>query len=140
MPAGGGDRVPHRRSGPLDPGSPPDQLAGANLAPLASLCAGALGLTFGTIFEPRTVPLLFGVIVVALPTPGRYYSWSALELLRWLQIVVLVNPLVYICEGFRAALTDVPHMSLWIVYPVLIAFTAMFCVVGVRSFTRRVLT
>lgn len=111
------------------------------LAPLASLCAGALGLTFGTIFEPRTVPLLFGVIVVPLTFLGCvYYSWSALEPLRWLQIAVLANPLVYICEGFRAALTDAPHMSLWVVYPVLIAFTATFCVVGVRSFTKRVLT
>jgi ABC-2 type transport system permease protein len=111
------------------------------LAPLASICAGALGLTFGTIFEPRTVPLLFGVIVVPLTFLGCvYYSWSALAPLKWLQIAVLANPLVYICEGFRAALTDAPHMSLWVVYPVLTAFTALFCVVGVRSFTRRVLT
>ena len=44
----------------------------------------------------------------------------------WLQILVLVNPLVYMSEGFRAALTTVGHMSLWAVYPALIGFTAFF--------------
>ena len=48
-----------------------------------------------------------------------YYSWSSLEPIRWLQILVLVNPLVYMCEGFRAALTTAPHMSLWAIYPAL---------------------
>ena len=31
-------------------------------------------------------------------------------------MLVLVNPLVYMCEGFRAALTTAPHMSLWAIY------------------------
>ena len=33
-----------------------------------------------------------------------------------------MNPLVYLSEGFRAALTPVPHMSLAAVYPVVILF------------------
>ena len=82
--------------------------------PLACFMAGALGLTFGTRFEPRTVPILFGVIVLPLTFLGAiYYSWAALEPIRWLQIAVLVNPLVYMSEGFRAALTPAEHMSLW---------------------------
>ena len=41
---------------------------------------GALGLTFGTRFEPRTVPMLFGIIVLPLTFLGAiYYSWSSLE-------------------------------------------------------------
>ena len=48
------------------------------LMPLTCIMAGALGLTFGTRFEPRTVPILFGVIVLPLrllpargwPRPG----------------------------------------------------------------------
>ena len=65
-----------------------------------------------------------------------YYPWQALEAIRWLQIAVLVNPLVYMSEGFRAALTDVPHMSLWVVYPVMIGFTALFTTIGIRFFKR----
>lgn len=101
---------------------------------------GALGLTFGTRFEPRTVPMLFGIFVIPITFLGAvYYSWSALEAIRWLQIVVLANPLVYMCEGLRAALTDVPQMSLWVVYPVLIGFSALFTWLGVEGFRRRVL-
>ena len=34
------------------------------LAPLACYMCGALGLTFGTRFDPRTVPMLFGIVVL----------------------------------------------------------------------------
>ena len=89
------------------------------LVPLGCLMSGALGLMFGTMFDPRTVPMLFGVILIPITFLGcTYYSWQALEPIRWLQIAVLVNPLVYLSEGFRAALTPVPHMSLWAVYRV----------------------
>jgi len=53
---------------------------------------------------------------------------------------VLINPLVYINEGSRAALTSSNHMSLWAVYPALMAFTALFLWVGTRNFTRRVIS
>jgi ABC-2 type transport system permease protein len=111
------------------------------LTPLACYMCGALGLTFGTFFDPRTVPLLFGIVVLPLTFLGAaYYSWSSLANIRWLQIVVLLNPLVYMCEGFRAALTTVPHMSLWAVYPAMIGFSVLFTWVGIRNFKRRVLS
>ena len=101
----------------------------------------SLGLTFGTRFDPRTVPLLFGIIVIPLTFLGCvYYSWSSLEAIRWLQILVLVNPLVYMCEGFRAALTTSSHMSLWAVYGALIGFSALFTWLGITGFKRRVLS
>ena len=111
------------------------------LAPLACYMCGALGLTFGTRFDPRTVPLLFGIIVIPLTFLGCvYYSWSSLEAIRWLQVLVLANPLVYMCEGFRAALTTSPHMSLWAVYGALLGFSALFTWLGINGFKRRVLS
>jgi ABC-2 type transport system permease protein len=111
------------------------------LTPLACYMCGALGLTFGTRFDPRTVPLLFGIIVIPLTFLGCvYYSWQSLEAIRWLQVLVLVNPLVYMCEGFRAALTPSPHMSLWAVYGALIGFSALFTWLGINGFKRRVLS
>jgi ABC-2 type transport system permease protein len=111
------------------------------LTPLACYMCGALGLTFGTFFDPRTVPLLFGIVVLPLTFLGAaYYSWSSLANIRWLQILVLLNPLVYMCEGFRAALTTVPHMSLWAVYPAMIGFSVLFTWIGIRNFKRRVLS
>ena len=110
------------------------------LLPLACLMASALGLTFGTMFDPRTVPMLFGVIVVPITFLGCiYYPWKALEAIRWLQILSLANPLVYISEGFRAALTDIPHMSLLAIYPVMIAFTGLLSWKGISGFKKRVI-
>jgi ABC-2 type transport system permease protein len=116
------------------------------LIPLACLTTSALGLTFGTIFDPRTVPLLFGIIILPITfLGGTYYSWTTLAPVtiggfHWLQVLVLVNPLIYINEGMRGALTSAPHMSLWIVYPVLLCFCAFFLWVGKRNFRKRVIS
>ena len=111
------------------------------LTPLACYVSAALGLTFGTRFNPRTVPLLFGIIVIPLTFLGCvYYSWQALDPIKWLQILVLFNPLVYMSEGFRAALTNAPHMSLVAVYLVLIAFGVLFTWMGIGGFKKRVLS
>jgi ABC-2 type transport system permease protein len=110
------------------------------LVPLACLLSGALGLVFGTAFEPRTVPMLFGIILVPITFLGcTYYSWRALEPIAWLQVLTLLNPLVYLSEGFRAALTPVPHMSLLVVYPVILGLVAALTWLGIRGFTRRVI-
>ena len=111
------------------------------LGPLACLMAAALGLTFGTFFEPRSVPVLFGVVILPLTFLGcTYYSWSSLKAIRWLQVLVLINPLVYISEGFRAALTKSDHMPLGAIYGAQLLFLAVFMIVGIRGFTRRVLS
>ena len=75
------------------------------LAPLAGWVAGALGLVMGTNVEPFQVPVLFALIVLPLTFLGCvYYPWQSLSAVPWLKWLVLVNPLVYMCEGFRAAL------------------------------------
>ena len=77
-------------------------------------------------------PLLFGIVVIPLTfLRCIYFPWAQLESIRWLQILVLVNPLVYMSEGFRAALTPVRHMSLWAIYPVLIGFTAIYTLLAI---------
>lgn len=117
-----------------------DWLVLLTIAPLACVMSASLGLMFGTLFDPRTVPLLFGIVVIPLTFLGCiYFPWAQLESIRWLQILVLVNPLVYMSEGFRAALTPVHHMSLWAIYPVLLGFTMVFTALGLRTFRNRVL-
>ena len=88
------------------------------LALLAGWVAAALGLVLGTKVAPQQVSYLFALVVLPITFLGCiYYPWRSLEAVRWLQIAVLINPLVYMCEGFRAALTTgTPHMSLWAVY------------------------
>ena len=53
---------------------------------------------------------------------------------------MLVNPLIYVNEGMRAAFTEAPHMHLYVIYPVMVGFGAVFLAIGLRNFRRRVLS
>lgn len=116
------------------------------MIPLACVATASLGLTFGTRFDPRQVPALFGLIILPMTfLGGTYYAWTTLHSVQvgsfpWLQALVLLNPLIYITEGFRAALTTAPHMHLYIVYPVLLGFTVLFLRLGINGFKKRVLS
>jgi len=112
------------------------------LAPLAGWVAAALGLVLGTRVAPQNVSYLFALVVLPMTFLGAiYYPWKALAAVRWLQVVVLVNPLVYMCEGFRAALVSgVPHMSLVVVYLALLGFAVALTWIGIAGFERRVVT
>jgi ABC-2 type transport system permease protein len=108
------------------------------LAPIA----GALGLMLGTKVKPFQVPLLFSLIVLPLTFLGcTYFPWQDLQKVVWLKWVVLANPVVYMTEGFRAALVgSIPHMPLVAIYGALIGFGALFTWVGVTGFEKRVVT
>jgi len=113
----------------------------ATLGPLAALTAAAFGLAFATLFRPRSVLLLSGAVSLPIGFGGAsLYTWSSLDAIPWLKYAVLVNPLVYMSEGFRAALTTgVPHMPLPAVYGALVGFCSVFLILGVRGFKKRLL-
>ncbi len=112
--------------------------------PLACIAMAGLGLVLGTSFEPRNIGLMFGFIILPITfTGGTYYPWTKLAPVtvggwHWLQTVVLINPLIYVNEGMRAAFTAAPHMHLYIVYPVMAGFAAVFLTSGLRNVRRRV--
>jgi len=110
------------------------------IAPIAAVLSASLGLTMGTRVKPQQVPLLFAIVVLPITFLGAvYYPWASLAPIGWLQIVVLVNPLVYMCEGFRLALTSgVDHMPVWAIYGGMIGFTVVLAWVGIDGFRRRV--
>jgi ABC-2 type transport system permease protein len=115
------------------------------LVPLSCLCMASLGLLLGTSFEPRNLGLMFGFIVLPITfLGGTYYQWTRLAPVQvgsvhWLQIIVLINPLIYINDGMRAAFTDAAHMHLYIIYPAIAAFTVVFLTLGLRNFRHKVL-
>jgi ABC-2 type transport system permease protein len=115
------------------------------LVPLSCICMASLGLLLGTSFEPRNLGLMFGFIVLPITfLGGTYYQWTRLAAVKlgtvhWLQIVVLINPLIYINDGMRAAFTDAAHMHLYVIYPAIIAFSVVFLTLGLRNFRRKVL-
>jgi ABC-2 type transport system permease protein len=107
----------------------------------ASLLTASLGMLLGTLMDPRKMQMLFAAILLPATMLGCvYYPWAALHNIRWLQIAVLVNPMVYMSEGLRAVLTPgVAHMPMWAILLVLVGGTAIFGYLGARTFTRRVL-
>jgi ABC-2 type transport system permease protein len=116
------------------------------LIPLTCIMTSSLGLALGTRISPRNIGVMFGFIVLPITfLGGTYYPWTTLSAVKvvgfpWLQALVYINPLIYVTEGFRAALTTSPHMPLYVIYPVLIAFCILFLCVGIRGFYKRVLS
>lgn len=109
---------------------------------LSSLIAGSLGLLIGSVVNPKQIGLVFSIIVVPITFLGCvYYPWSWLGSIRWLQVAVLFNPIVFMSEGLRASITpDIAHMP-WIgIGLALLFFLALLGGFGLRGFLRRVLS
>jgi ABC-2 type transport system permease protein len=103
-----------------------------------SLAGAAMGLVLGTAVPPNRISVAFAIVLTPLIFTGAsFYPWSALDSLRWFQVVTLFNPLTYVSEGTRAALTSTPHLgSGWIALG-LAGSLALFAFAGVRGFVRR---
>ena len=106
----------------------------------SSTVTASLGLLLGTVMDPRKIQMVFAIVLLPATMLGCvYYPWSALHSIRWLQILVLINPMVYMSEGLRAVLTpSLGHMPLWAVLLALVGGTVVFASWGVRTFRNRV--
>jgi ABC-2 type transport system permease protein len=109
---------------------------------LASLVSGALGLAIGANVKPQQIGLVFSIVVVPITFLGCvYYPWGFLSHIRWLQIAVLLNPIVYMSEGLRAALTpSIPHMPAGYIVLALLISLGLLGNLGLRGFLRRILS
>jgi ABC-2 type transport system permease protein len=106
---------------------------------LCAVFAPALGLFLGTLGDAAKSSQLFTFILMPATMLGCvYYPWQALHSIPWLQIAVLINPVVYASEALRSVLTPtVPHMSVWVFMPVLVVGAAAVSVLGMRGLARR---
>jgi ABC-2 type transport system permease protein len=109
------------------------------LALLAGLLAAAFGLVLGTALQPRFSGLLFAVVIGPMMLFGcAYYPWSGLAVIGPLRYLFLANPLVFMSEALRFAVTpEVPAMPLPLLLTGLVAFTAGLGLLGARQFERR---
>ena len=108
---------------------------------LASLTAGALGLVIGTTVKPQQIGLIFGTVVMPITFLGCvYYPWAKLDTMPVLQHAVLINPIVYMSEGLRAALTpSLQHMDPALIVGMLSFFLVLLTLLGIKGFLRRVI-
>jgi len=109
------------------------------LVALSGVVSAALGLTLGTHVQPRFSGLLFAVVIGPLMLFGcAYYPWASLIALGPVRYAFLLNPLTFMSEAMRLAVTpDVPHMPVPLLLAGLLAFGALFTIVGTRSFDKR---
>jgi len=109
---------------------------------LASLLAGSLGLVIGSTVNPKQIGLVFSIIVVPITFLGCvYYPWAWLDKIPWVKYGVLFNPIVYMSEGLRAAVTPgVGHMPWPAILVALVFFTAALGRWGLKGFLGRVLS
>jgi ABC-2 type transport system permease protein len=108
---------------------------------LSAAAASAFGLLLGVIINPQQIGFLFSLIITPMIFFGcAYYPWRGLDVVPWLKYAVLINPLVYISEGLRAALTpSVPHMPFLAIIAALITLTILFTWAALIRFRKRAL-
>lgn len=120
-------------------------LGGANIALfvvillLVATLSAVLGLVLGCSVGPQQVGLMFSLVMAPMIFFGcTYYPWAALAQFPILKRLVLINPLVYASEGFRASLVpQSPHLPMLVIVGALLAFDVALFWIGLRQFKRK---
>ena len=108
---------------------------------LGAFAFSALGLLMGTAIAPQQIGLMFSIIIAPMLMFGcAYYPWRGLDGVPVMKYLVLLNPLVYVAEGMRGAITpEVPHMPLALAGGALVVIAGVFWYWGRRTFLRKAL-
>jgi ABC-2 type transport system permease protein len=108
---------------------------------LGSMVGAAIGMTLGTFVTPNRINVVFAVVFTPLLFTGStQFPFLQLENLRWFQVICALNPITYVSEGLRGALTPaVPHLPGWLCLLALVASCLLFGAVGIQGFVRRAL-
>lgn len=106
---------------------------------LGSTLFASLGLFIGTVISATQIGLMFSIIIAPMLMFGcAYYPWRGLDAVPAFKYGVLLNPLVYVAEAMRGALTpSLPHMPLAVSSAAMVLLTALFLQLGLRSFRKR---
>ena len=104
-----------------------------------ALVGAGFGLLLGTAVPPQRISLVFSLVFTPLLFTGcSQYPWPSLDSIRWFQIVTACNPMTYVSEMLRGALTpSVPHIQPWVCIVVLIGAISVLLTLGIRGFYRR---
>lgn len=103
-----------------------------------AMAGAAMGLVLGTAVPPNRISVAFAIVLTPLIFTGAtFYPWRLLGHLRWFQVVTLFNPLTYVSEGMRAALTRTPHLGPGWITLGLAGGLVVFGALGTRGFVRR---
>ncbi|HVU69010.1 MAG TPA: ABC transporter permease [Ktedonobacteraceae bacterium] len=114
---------------------------------LTALTSSALGLLFGAGLPIDKIFLLFTIVFSLVQFTGCvFFTWTSLKDFVVFQVITLLNPVTYACEGLRYAM--VPPINgqnaatlpiAWVVIG-LIAFFVVFLILGMRAFRKRAIS
>lgn len=106
---------------------------------VSSFVSAGFGLTVGAMAGTRFSSFLFDVVIGPMIFFGcTYYAWEPLKAIGPVRYLMLLNPLVFMSEGLRFAMTpQIPHMPLALLFAGLIGFSVLFTVAGAWRFAKR---
>jgi ABC-2 type transport system permease protein len=115
-----------------------------SVLPLTFVCgliSAAFGLNLGVRIQPRLSGLLFAVLIGPMMLFGcAYYPWQALHVVGPLRWLFLLNPLVFMSEAMRLAVTpEVPHMPWAALFGGLALWLVALAWSGAAALERRVI-
>lgn len=125
--------------GPIDGLHLPNALLALGVTLLGSVVFASLGLVIGTAISATQIGLMFSIIIAPMLMFGcAYYPWRGLDAVPAFKYGVLINPMVYVAEAMRGALTPtLPHMPLPVACLAMLLLSALFLTIGLRTFARR---
>ncbi len=106
---------------------------------LTGFSSSSLGVAVGTLVNEKNVGTIFGLVLTPIIfLGGPFYPWALLDEFMTLKIISLLNPLLYISEGFQYAFArEFPHMELHYIFIGIGATILLFSLLGIRGFIKR---
>jgi ABC-2 type transport system permease protein len=111
----------------------------AAVAVAVAMLAAAGGLALDCSVGQTQIGLMFTVIIAPMIMFGRaHHPWSALDTFPTLQWAVLINPLVYACEGLRGSMApESSHLPMFVILPALAALDTVLVALGLSRFQKK---
>ncbi|MEY9969450.1 ABC-2 type transport system permease protein [Streptacidiphilus sp. MAP12-16] len=110
---------------------------------LGSVAGATVGLTIGTLTEPRHINIIIAVILTPVMFTGAtQFPWFGLSHVRWFQVICTLNPLTYVSEAMRAILLppgQLRSIPLGIDITALVVSCVLFGLIGIRGFRKQAL-
>ena len=106
------------------------------------LCMASMGLLIAGLVPTDALPAVLTVLPMPVTFLGAgYYSWASLSALPVVKILILVNPMTWVCEALRGAVTpDVPHMAPALAIAGTVVWAAFMGVLGCKGVVRQILS
>ncbi|MFI9452099.1 ABC transporter permease [Amycolatopsis sp. NPDC052450] len=106
---------------------------------VGALTGGAVGVTIGSLVPPARIGITFSLVMPPLLFTGSaQFPFPELAAVPWFRVLCALNPMTYVSEGLRGALTpEIPHLPAWVCAGGLATALLVFLPASLWSFKRR---